>query len=620
MTFPKHYSLVKDHPKHFELHDARDNKTFQIAKKDLHPASQIKVMKMQKFSDGGSVGSTPPITPSPQQAKDVWDGAQNGEMNRLKSLLGFGQQQPQQPVKNYAKGTPDGPIPPYLMPPSQDTVPNYFNTPPSSLAFSPEQPGPPLTNQIGQTVGAVAGSGLKALGQGAIDLGGGAANLATGVGQGMGLVDPNSVSGSPVSGSPPPGTAAPSSNVDPSTLAFDRQQMGGANTPPGVPPPDQFGDVKKEYENAMGLQKQSIQAQAGASSGRANAEAQMYGQEQKDLQALSDRHTLALDQLKSRNDEIFDRASKGEIDPDQYWNGKDGKGGHSKVTSAIGILLGGLGAGLQKSTTNMALEAINKGIDRNIESQKSDLNQKNNLFRMNMEMYHNEEQAHLASKADMLAMTAAKANQIAAKSGTPEAEAKKNYLLSQLGMQSAQIHQQLATAGISRQAYTDGVPAGAVPLLQPDQQKRMVRLPNGYMADAGNETNAKEYNEQTAAYHPIMADLGELKQLTGLGSAVNPAQRARAQALQYHIVTELNDLAKSHRISESDIGFQKGQLSDPTSISNALLSKGTAATDQLMESLTRKHEAIGSQYVPAYSNMRQKAAAAKNSIPFTPSR
>lgn len=613
MMFPKHYSLIKEHPKHFELHDARDNKTFHIAKKDLHPASQIKVMKMQKFSDGGSVGNNPPVTPNPQQAKDVWDGAQNGEMNRLKSLLGFGQQQP----KKYADG--GGVIPPYLMAPSQDTVPNYFNTPPSSLAFSPEQPGPPLTNQVGQTIGAVAGSGLKALGQGAIDLGGGAANLATGVGQGMGLVDPNAISGSPVAGSPPPGTAAPAANVDPSTLAINQQQQG-MSSPPGTPPPDQYGGIKKEYEAALGLQKQSVEGQANSAMTRAKSDADLYAQEQKDIKAYGERRDTALKFYSDRNNEIYDRANKGEIDPDQYWTGKDGKGAHSRVSAAIGIILGGLGAGLQRSTTNMALEAINKGIDRNIDAQKTDINKQNNLFRQNMEMYHNEEQAHLATKADMIAMTAAKANQIAAKAGTSEAENRKNYLLSQLGMQSAQIHQQLATAGISRDAYTTGVPSAIVPALPADQQKRMVKLPNGYMADAGNETNAKEYNEQTAAYHPIMADLGELKQLTGIGSAINPAQKARAQALQYHIVTELNDLAKSHRISESDIGFQKGQLSDPTSISNALLSKGTAATDQLMESLTRKHEAIGSQYVPAYSNMRQKQSQIKNSIPFTPSK
>jgi hypothetical protein len=47
------YSLVGDHDKHFELHDSSDDKKFLVPKKDLHPATQIKIMKMKKFYAGG---------------------------------------------------------------------------------------------------------------------------------------------------------------------------------------------------------------------------------------------------------------------------------------------------------------------------------------------------------------------------------------------------------------------------------------------------------------------------------------------------------------------------------------------------------------------------------------
>lgn len=60
MEIGKHYSLVKEHPSHFELHDSRDGKKFNVAKKDLHPAHQIKLMKMQKFADGGEAEDTAP--------------------------------------------------------------------------------------------------------------------------------------------------------------------------------------------------------------------------------------------------------------------------------------------------------------------------------------------------------------------------------------------------------------------------------------------------------------------------------------------------------------------------------------------------------------------------------
>lgn len=55
MELPKHYSLSKDHDKHFEIHDSRDGKKFVVAKNKIHPATQIKIMKMQKLAEGGGV-------------------------------------------------------------------------------------------------------------------------------------------------------------------------------------------------------------------------------------------------------------------------------------------------------------------------------------------------------------------------------------------------------------------------------------------------------------------------------------------------------------------------------------------------------------------------------------
>ncbi len=47
------YSLIHEHDDHFQIHDAQDNTHFKMAKRSLHPATQIKVMKLKKFSEGG---------------------------------------------------------------------------------------------------------------------------------------------------------------------------------------------------------------------------------------------------------------------------------------------------------------------------------------------------------------------------------------------------------------------------------------------------------------------------------------------------------------------------------------------------------------------------------------
>lgn len=55
MKLPDHYSLVKEHDKHFELHDERDGNRFQVSKKELHPAKQLHIMRLKKFAEGGEV-------------------------------------------------------------------------------------------------------------------------------------------------------------------------------------------------------------------------------------------------------------------------------------------------------------------------------------------------------------------------------------------------------------------------------------------------------------------------------------------------------------------------------------------------------------------------------------
>lgn len=51
--FPKHYSLIHEKPDHFMIHDQRDGKAFPIAKKSLHPATQMHMLRLPKFAEGG---------------------------------------------------------------------------------------------------------------------------------------------------------------------------------------------------------------------------------------------------------------------------------------------------------------------------------------------------------------------------------------------------------------------------------------------------------------------------------------------------------------------------------------------------------------------------------------
>lgn len=62
------------------------------------------------------------------------------------------------------------------------------------------------------------------------------------------------------------------------------------------------------------------------------------------------------------------KASQEKIDPEHWWNSKSTGG---KVLAGIGMILGGVGGGLQRTGRNPAIEQMNRAIDEDINAQKS---------------------------------------------------------------------------------------------------------------------------------------------------------------------------------------------------------------------------------------------------------
>jgi hypothetical protein len=55
MSLPKHYQLKGENPKDFEIYDTTDGSTFRVAKKGIHPARQMHILRLPKYSEGGEV-------------------------------------------------------------------------------------------------------------------------------------------------------------------------------------------------------------------------------------------------------------------------------------------------------------------------------------------------------------------------------------------------------------------------------------------------------------------------------------------------------------------------------------------------------------------------------------
>lgn len=111
---------------------------------------------------------------------------------------------------------------------------------------------------------------------------------------------------------------------------------------------------------------------------------------------------------------LFDAVMNSKIDPDRYWNNKDTP---AKIATGIGLLLGGIGAGMQHSTVNQALSVFQNRIKEDIESQKEDLGKKRTLLSDNLEKYKAIDPAVAASIMQLNAIMEGKMQLAAAKTG-----------------------------------------------------------------------------------------------------------------------------------------------------------------------------------------------------------
>lgn len=167
------------------------------------------------------------------------------------------------------------------------------------------------------------------------------------------------------------------------------------------------------------------------------------------------------------------------IDPKRFM-GKLDTGG--KITAAIGLALGGLGAGVTGGP-NQALEFINKQIDRDIDAQKTSLGKKESLLNAAYRQYGNLRDATDMTKMLMSSQAANEIAQHAARAGSPLAQSRAQGLIGQLQQQIAPMTLQMAMrktlnepsqSGTNAQGQIKMDPALAVRYMVPaDKQKEV---------------------------------------------------------------------------------------------------------------------------------------------------
>lgn len=183
---------------------------------------------------------------------------------------------------------------------------------------------------------------------------------------------------------------------------------------------------------------EGIQERAKAAGQEAAVTADILKQRETAMADIGKSFQSRMDGHRERTDALFRDVMQSKIDPQRFWNSRTDS---QRTTAAIAMILGGLGSGMTHGP-NVALEIIQKNIDRDIDAQKMDLGKKQTLLSHYMEQGRDIMQAHNLAKADLIDATAAQLQRAAAQFGDPKAQAEAKIAIAGAQKQSFQLRQE----------------------------------------------------------------------------------------------------------------------------------------------------------------------------------
>lgn len=184
------------------------------------------------------------------------------------------------------------------------------------------------------------------------------------------------------------------------------QPQGPAQQGPGLPPDPTLFNVTGaigQYKAGVQQQQDALAAQGPIIQKYMNAMASI-NQDQANLnvKAGQDLDNLRTNFMK-QNGQVMQDIATAKIDPNRLFaNQSTGE----KIMGGIGMILAGIGSGLT-GQPNLAVQLITRAIDRDVEAQHANLENKKSIVRMNMDLLNNDSQAILMARATGLAAASA---------------------------------------------------------------------------------------------------------------------------------------------------------------------------------------------------------------------
>ncbi len=280
---------------------------------------------------------------------------------------------------------------------------------------------------------------------------------------------------------------------------------------------------------SMAMEEHGINAQAQAESNLGQREVQVAKQQQQESHNLQQSFQVKSQAIDNERMQVYNDLKNGHIEPNHF---VQSMGGFQKGMTAIGLILSGMGSGLA-GQSNMAMDFLNKQIDRDIDGQKAEMGKKENLLSHLNQQFGNLRDATTMAKALQSDMYAAKMLEVAAQSKDPMAKARAEQAVAQLHFQRDPEVNQMKMRQAAFSSAQNGMPSEQlIPLLVPKEQQGKALDSIGKLKDLNQNAKVMDKLFEQAARENTIAR-------TGAGLARTPASVTNLQNMFLPIVKDL---------------------------------------------------------------------------------
>jgi len=361
-----------------------------------------------------------------------------------------------------------------------------------------------------------------------------------------------------------------------------------------------FGPYQSELMKGLGMQQQAVGLQAQGEQQLAKGQLDVLQRQQQDLQQQQQAYEQKYADIDQETQQAAQDLKNSKIDPNHYWGDKSTA---SKISSGIGLILGGIGAGLTGGE-NQALKYINMQIDRDIQAQTQNMDKQKNLMTFNMQRMGNLRAAQAATAAMHLQTFQNELAQEGAKAQSPIIQARAMQANAQIQQMKAEYQKQAALySSLGNAQAGGGGDNGQQTLntLRMIDPKRAEEMEGRYIPGVGfgSVKIPDKVREEIAGRHELEVGIQKLQKFAQQHQgSLDPATVNEGKALANQVQDAYRRANGQGVFREAEADFVKGVIAeDPTAFFAKYRTspKYRSALEQNRAALNSKLQAYGFQ-------------------------